>query len=203
MKRKNKSNKSIFVVGLILIIIIILLIWWPFSKSSVENLNSTNNSLINLNSTVDSLTIKSSAPEILEEIIEPSIASKIIESSDMCEDYVLTEGDTVKVSTYSVKVNNIGSAAIRLSVDGKEGVLGEGDFERINDLGVEIRNGKIAYFASDDPYNSVELRIGCDKNEDPKDKYVRDKGLAVCKALIKTVEEKCVSSFDLDKDTFD
>lgn len=192
--RRHKSRNGFFTTLFVIIIIVLLIIFWPFGGKEETKTNNTSKEEGNF------------LQDIIPEITEGTKAAneepeEKMAVEGMCEDYTLDEGETVEIDGNEIKVNNIGQTSIKISVNGKQDIISEDDYKRIDGFGVKVNN--LFYFTADDENNAVDLRLGCDNSdEDPQDKYVEEKGAAACKEIIKKVEAECIAKFDLDKDYF-
>jgi len=118
------------------------------------------------------------------------------ESNAVCEDYLFNEGDSRTIDGHTILVDRISKQGVKLTVDGEEAMLFEGDSDRLGEgILIELNKGKIIYFGVDDVDNTVSLRIACEtQGEDSRDKYVREKGEAICE----TIYQNCKDSFSIE-----
>jgi hypothetical protein len=131
-----------------------------------------------------------------EEAPAPVVTAKVMKADAWCEDYSFKQGDVLELDDKTVQVNRIGRNGVLVSVNDEEFMISESDNERVDGFLVELAENDILYFAADDADNTVLLRLGCQKaSEDPNDKYVREKGEAICEQLYTT----CQSSFDIEE----
>ena len=128
-----------------------------------------------------------------EDVIE--VTSKKIGKDGLCEDYFFEQGDSLRIVDHTIQVNKIADDALRLNVDGKNYVLAEKSSDIMGD-GIElaIASGNIIYFGVDDSSNSAMIRIGCDYDDDPSEKYVQNRGENLCEEIY----ENCQQSFNID-----
>lgn len=200
--KRHKSRGGLITTLVVILIIILIIIFWPFGgKEDADTTTATQED--SLRQAPEPTT---EPPTVLkEEIVAAEVKEEIKEVAavqGLCEDYTLDKGETMTLDGNTIKVDNIGSKSIKISVNGKQEVVNEDDYDRIDGFGVKVNN--IFYFSADDNNNAVELRLGCsDSKEDPKDKYVYEKGAAACTAIIKQMEQECIARFDLDKNYFD
>lgn len=189
----HKQNKSFpfLPVAIILVLIILLFIWSPWSKLSSQD-NQFNGSLQRINQTQSDLASKViTKPEPIPAV---QVKQENVSTKGMCEDYTFVQGQKLSLDNYDVVVERISTNAIRLDVDGEKFVLGEGfDIYSKSGLDIELQPNHIIYFTLDDSENAVTLRIGCKRGENPKDKYVRERGLTICNTICST----CKDSFDI------
>lgn len=144
---------------------------------------------------------QSSSEELKEQTTQtedsPVLNSQTIEeTTTSCEDYLFNEGKSLSIDGHNVLVDRISRQGVKLLVDGETATLFEGDGDRLGDgILIELDKGKILYFGVDDVDNAVSLRIGCEtQGEDSRDKYVREKGEAICESIYKS----CKDSFSID-----
>lgn len=205
MARKNNTNK-ITIAAIVIIVILALIIWNPFGgsgKQANEDEQDTQqrgtdegNKLLNTNEDAENT---EDEPEITQkEQDEPEEKENLKTNENLCEDYVLEQGESIDVEGYEITVERIASTNIKLTVNDEETIISQGEYVRKSGIGIEIRTDKILYFEKDDEYNSVELRIGCNKGEDPFDKYVNSKGSRACRELRNTLVEQCNDLFNTD-----
>lgn len=128
---------------------------------------------------------------------EPVPVTKTKELEGMCEDYSFNQGDIAELEQYTLSINRIGRTGVILTVNDQQVMLSEADDEQIEGLLVELAEGDILYFGGDDPDNTVLLRLGCQSSsENPADKYVREKGQAVCQRLVTA----CQNEFNIEEE---
>lgn len=192
--KKPQLNYTYIGVGAAIILIILLIIFWPSGKAPEET-QEKGTDTINNNQAPEDLAETNKEPEVVE--VKEVPKNLEFEDATVCEDYVMAQGQTITVGGHKIKIVKIGNSAVRLTVDGKEAILNEGEVLR-TDIKVELSEGKIMYWAEDDSENSVEVRVGCKTGEDPFDKYVRDRGHTICESLKKQVESVCETGFDID-----
>lgn len=199
--KKRKSSGKLITTFIVIIIIFLIIIFWPFKGEEKNTTTATQED--SLRQAPEPKT--EPEPVLKEEVVAQALKEKVQEKTaveGLCEDYTLNEGEVMKLDGNTIKVDKVGSKSVKISVNGKEEMANEEDYNRIDGFGVKVNN--IFYFGKDDKNNGVELRLGCDNSkEDPKDKYVYEKGAAACSAIIKQMEQECIAKFDLDKNYFD
>lgn len=133
----------------------------------------------------------------LDAIKEESLAvpkSKIGEKG-LCEDYFFEQGDELKILDHSIIVERIGSQSLRVQVDGQHYVINEDSSSYLGDgIRLAIAKDKILYFGADDTSNAVMIRVGCNYDVNPNEKYVEDRGIKICKEIY----VNCQNSFGID-----
>ena len=195
--KKYKSKKGRFIILLIILAFLIVVLWPSnIEKEVITKINQTQEEVTQLTDTaLGTITNQKEETNIAKETTDTSINKKL------CEDYTLEQGIPLELDGNKVTVDKIGSRAIKVTINDKEELMSESEYSRIDGFGVTVN--KILYFNPDDKNNLVELRLGCVNNkEDPKDKYVREKGATACKEIINQIKQECTAKFNLDKDYF-
>ncbi len=186
--RKRFFRNKISLLILIVVVGLLLLLIFGSHHSDKSSLNKTKSGDIQVN---DNSTLKLSNDKNEVE----SVVKKTLSEEGLCEDYSLKEGEDISLDSHIIKVKRISKDAVLLLVDGENFYLSEGEDRRINDFLIEIKPHKIFYFQANDPINAVTLRLGCKTTgEDPKDKYVREEGLKICKQIY----DECRSNFNIN-----
>ncbi|MGM5481748.1 MAG: hypothetical protein ACQESE_05065 [Nanobdellota archaeon] len=179
---------------LIVIIIIIVLITGNSGSERVEDESfQINDTELN-----DLLGKNDSETDVFNELEgTPVKKDNKVDENGLCEDYFFEQGDELEIAEHTIIVEKIAQSSLRLIVDDKRLVFGEGETERLGDgIRVELQENNVAYFGVDDPNNSASLRIGCDHDENPISKLVDQEGQKVCRALY----DQCKESFDYSND---
>lgn len=198
---KKHTGTVTAIVAVIIIVILFLIVTGGSDQGhddSADNAtdNASDDSYRLNQSELETLNKGNDSRELEEEGKSVNNESAVKEEG-LCEDYFFEQGDALKIMNHTVKVSRIASSSLRMNVDGERSVLGKGDAERLGDgIRVSLAENDVVYFGADDPNNAVNLRVGCEYDEDPVDKFVEKKGRDVCKALY----EQCQDSFDFDED---
>lgn len=190
MKPKKRNNTQLLgLIAIIILLILVIVIWKPFSGESNEKGPTIKDS----GNTTSLSNTNTAGTTPTHPVAQTSSSDGTIKSNDMCKDYFMKQGNTLTLNGHKIKVVKIGSNAVNMDIDGTQFLLAEGKFTWINGMGFEIQNNMLLYFEQDDPNNSIQVRVGCKNGEDPNDKYVRDKGVAICTSLYNS----CKSQFGI------
>lgn len=180
-KKKTTHPQIIIIVGVLALLIVFAAVL-AFGKSDAAVEPQNNETSVELLQTVT-------------EEAEPVPVTKTRELDKLCEDYSFNQGDIAELDDARIAINRIGRSGVILSVNDQQFMLSEKDDEQVDDFLVELAEGDILYFGTDDPDNTVLLRLGCESSsENPADKYVREKGLTVCQQILTT----CQNTFDVE-----
>lgn len=198
-----KQYIAIAVVVLALVLVISLI---SSSKSSKnEELQDTlpTQSTSEVDTEAQEPIVQEPEPVVAKQESKTSSTSTIKVGEDgLCEDYVLAQGQKLQAVGHDIIVTKIGSTAVRLSVDGEDALLNEKDEEYLGDgIRVGLSEDSIIYFQENDADNVVELRVGCKIDDNPNDKYVQQRGEAICEDLYNEFikqYESCKESFDIE-----
>ena len=194
MRRNKKPNIMKSKLGMLILVVAVILILLILTGSFHSTKNTLNNEskIINnksLNQTMDS-TNKNNNLSKVEQVVK-----KTLSEEGLCEDYPLKEGEEINLDNHNIKIERISSKMIKLTIDGEEKFLSEGNSLNANHFLIELKKGNIFYFKPSDPENVVMLRLGCKtENENTNEKYVREKGEVLCKEIY----NQCKAEFGLN-----
>jgi len=171
-----------FAIALVLIVLVLLILFGG-NKKDLPSQNQTISEEFNEQATDNE-----------KSLVQTPQASSINE--ELCEYYEFNEGQSRTIDSHEIIVERISKNGIKIYVDKEDSMVFEGDNDLLGDgIRIELYENKIIYFDVDDIENTVSLRVGCEnKNEDSRDKYVRDKGNTFCEATYKD----CKESFLID-----
>lgn len=201
MRRKDK--RKYLIAGIITVVILIILIIIFSSSSSDEEVTDNNNSLIDQNTinNEEQIILEPNVEEIIEEteVVEPEIVEEEVKElpklTGICGDYLLRKGDVLELENYEINLIQMGKTSVRISVNDKSIILNEGAREKENGLSLEIQDNKLMYFDEDNKDNLLQIRIGCDREETPDDKYVEQALKASGNELCQEIYSYCESKF--------
>jgi len=181
-----RTNKLLVLIIIVVLAIIILSV----TGSQKELVDFSSNKTVNNTLSISKTNENTNSLTETEQVIKKTLSEK-----GFCEDYNLKEGDSIDLGTHHINLLRIGKNMVLLKLDNKTMYLRPEENEDLGNFLVEVKKDGIFYFQSNDPVNIVKLRIGCkSSNEDPKDKYVREKGLETCKKIY----DECKQTFDLN-----
>lgn len=186
--RRHQDNEFLNIkVGiaiLVIILILVLVIWKPFSSNEDTTLNKT---------TINTSQQKDVELDLVDDLVTQVTGTKLSDKG-LCENYLFKDGDILKISDYEIKLEAIGDSSVKIDVDGEKAILSENEIESFDSgLKLEIKKGSIFYQGFQNEYNSVEILVGCDINENTKDKYVKEKGEKICDIIYNS----CLEEFDI------
>lgn len=195
MRRHQDDNFLKIKIGIVILIVVLLLvlvIWKPFSSkdeiSEQEKILSSNNDINLETENVIEDTILDNEP------INSDLPTKKLGKEGLCEEYVFSDGEELKILDHEIKVEAIGSNSIKLIVDGERKILGEEENERFDSgIKVGIAKDKIFYFAAGSEHNTAQIMIGCNYDDNPNDKYVKEKGEQICEKIY----NQCLIDFEI------
>lgn len=203
MRRYNsllKNRLGIFVL-IIIAVLIVLLIVGSTNKSKLDinstqlNENSTNK--VSLTDNSANLTTQDTDKSELEKVIDKTLEktdTSDLQTNKLCEEYTLTEGQTIKLADHELKVDRIAEKSVKLTVDDSTIFMSVGSEKIVNNFRITLNAGNIFYFSPNDESNTVILKLGCKtSNENTNEKYVRERGEDICKQ----VYNECKTSFGL------
>lgn len=178
----EKNKKFIFGVGALIIIIILLIVAIPNGEKEISTKQNTS-----LNQTKVQTTST--------ETKNTATVDKIVYSeSKLCENYVFSQGEELLIEGVKVKIVKIGPTSVRISINNEDAIISEGSFVFKQNIRVELLTKKLLYYAENDEDNAVELRIGCNKDEDPTDKHILETigtmGVNICEDLIASCQKE-------------
>lgn len=192
----QKKNHIGIIVGIVIVALIILLIsLTPGSKeTTLEEIPQEQNEDASADIFAETEDVEAETIETIKAESKPVTKDKVGEEG-LCEDYFFEQGDSLEIVGHTIFVDRIGKGALRLQVDDENLVMADGDSEYAGDgIRIAIGDNKILYFAGDDESNAVMMRIGCDYEDNPNEKYVVDRGEQICKAVYRDCQER----FDID-----
>lgn len=181
---ENTQMKTYLISGIVLLALVFvgLLIFGGSDEVAVEE-------------TVIAESVPVLQQAIAEPIQEPVASSRTRQLDELCEDYSFKQGEVAELDGNTLEVKRIARSGVLLRVNDEDISVSYGDNEEVDDFLVELAEDDILFFGTDDADNTVLLRLGCERaSEDPNDKYVREKGSAICQQLI-TV---CADEFDYE-----
>jgi len=192
IKTFDKNNYILIGVGVIILILLIVLLSNPFKsqdEDAVAQLGANDlSSPPGANNTTVQMPAKTDNAQGTGKIV--------YSDSDLCEDHVMEQGESITVDKKKITLVKIGSNSARVDIAGSQQILPEGSSVYANGIRVEMLENDYVYFGEDDPDNSVQLRIGCEKGSDPSEKNIlatiNSRGESICSALIK----QCKQQFD-------
>jgi len=209
---KRKINYKSLTVGLTFILIITALFLFSGCSSNKDSEDEKEIIAIdvakNENSDQNVQNTEQKIEEIQEETVkeldkdiaqnaEKQTKETELEIEGVCDDYFLQEGDKIKLDNYDIELVKMSRTSVRLKVNDKSLILAEGDRDREEGLSLEIEDNKILYFEDGHKDNSVQIRIGCAKNEKPEDKFVeatlKEAGNDLCKDIYDFCEKEFVA----------
>ena len=185
------SRLGIFII-VVAVVVLALIVFGSRGTPANNQDNKTTENESALLETQDTTPVQAETePEngILEEVIEKTLSEK-----GLCEDYNFNEGDALEIKDSTVLVERISSSSVKMTVDGTTFFLAPSKDEVVNGLRVELKDGNLHYFGAGDSENVVVLRVGCKySDEDPNEKYVRERGEDLCQEIYR----ECRDSFGL------
>jgi len=192
--RRNRQRRNVaIIVGILILAIVIILFFMPSSKEE-KHKNFIEIESDNAHTTDDIVSETNIEPEVTEHKEEPVVQPK--KEPVLCEDYLMQQGDKIILDGYIVELQKIATSSVKLSVNGRQLILSEGEYEKEDGLGLEIQEGKLVYFEDGSEENQIQIRIGCAKGMTPKDKIVEDtlkeSGILICTQ----VKDVCYESFE-------
>lgn len=196
-KHLSKSSNTLWIgVGSAIVIIIILII--AFSGNKTVDVKETDTIEQNLDDTQvvfeEPEPLQGETVEALKEETTP-VESKKIGEEGLCEDYFFEQGDSLHILDHEIIVDRIGKDALRLRVDGQNYVMNDDESDYLGEgIRLSIAEDKILYFSADDPSNAVIIRVGCNYDVNPNEKYVEGRGKNICRELY----ADCQSAFGID-----
>jgi hypothetical protein len=195
MRNKFEGKKNLFIgIGVALVIILILIIWNPFKSNDAANDDSLSDNETSVLQKEALNTNEEEEVQKTEVVSEPKNKEVVYSKSGLCEDYVMTQGQTLKVDDHDVTLIKIGKSSIRIKVDEKEVIMSGSDEQKIEGLNIVLNEELFLYFAEDDEDNRVQLRIGCSNDELSEEKHIllnlQTRGESICKALTETCEQE-------------
>lgn len=195
MKHRNrpsifKSRLGLFII-IVAVVVVLLIVFGSRGSDSNLSENQTNNDSVNkTQETTKTVNVEPEDKTELEKVIEKTLSEK-----GLCEDYNFNEGDSLEIKNNVVTLDKVSTTTAKITVDKETVFLTTGDDEIINDLRIELHEGNLHYFGANDEENLVVLRIGCKhSDEDPNEKYVRERGEELCQE----VYTQCRGSFGID-----
>lgn len=188
MKKSLEKNKNIiFGVGALILVIIILIVAIPNNKQEPSTTQTGTQPPAQDNAQTST---KTNVPETAVKDANNDVI--VYSDSKLCENHVLSQKEEVILDGRKISVTKIGPTSIRVAINEKDSILSEGASVFFDGIKVELLSKKLLYFGNDDEDNSVELKIGCNKNEDPTEKHILStlniRGERICEALIKSCE---------------
>lgn len=195
MKYRNgpsifKSRLGLFIIIVAVVVLLLIVFGSRASSSNPSKNNTINNSVNKTQESTQAVNVKPETNKTeLEKIIEKTLSEK-----GLCEDYNFNEGDSLKIKNNVITLDRVSSTTAKLAVDNKTVFLKSGDNKVVDDLRIELHEGNLHYFGYNDKDNLVVLRIGCKHaDEDPNEKYIRERGEKLCQE----VYTQCRESFGI------
>lgn len=181
--RKSNNTRNIWVAaGVMIIIIVLLIILIPGKAPTTEEETAANGP--------ETL----AEPEVAGQETESEVEGIVYSESELCEDYVMEQGDTLKLDGNTIRLIKIGKVSVRVSINGQEVILPVGEDVYEKGIRVKLAKNDLIFFEEDDEENRVEFTIGCKNDDDPTEKHILEtiqaRGEGVCKALIRTCEKE-------------